>query len=286
MGVYVNQEEMSGDIRTHERIYEHYLIEKELASRLRNASKQERRQLYSSLYNELFQRVPDHPQLTKKSSPLTTSLRIEPKVKFLASFLKNDMTFLEIGPGDCALSLELTKSVKQVYAVDVSDEITKISIPPDNFKLILSDGSEIPVPQCSVDVAYSDQLMEHLHPDDAIEQLHNIYNALRPGGIYICITPNKLFGPTDVSRSFDKIATGFHLKEYTISELCTIFKKARFSKIRGYLGGRGIYVKCFIFPLVVCEMLLNILPHRFRQSKIFHSFPLRQFRSIKLVGYK
>ena len=61
--------------------------------------------------------------------------------------------------------------------------------------------------------------MEHLHPDDALEQLQNIYSALVPGGIYLCITPNRLSGPQDVSRDFDMVATGFHLKEYTISEL-------------------------------------------------------------------
>lgn len=61
--------------------------------------------------------------------------------------------------------------------------------------------------------------MEHLHPDDAYEQLQEIYNALIPGGIYICITPNRLSGPHDVSQYFDSIATGFHPKEYTTVEM-------------------------------------------------------------------
>jgi hypothetical protein len=31
--------------------------------------------------------------------------------------------------------------------------------------------------------------MEHLHPEDAFEQLRNIIRALAPGGRYVCITP-------------------------------------------------------------------------------------------------
>jgi predicted SAM-dependent methyltransferase len=51
--------------------------------------------------------------------------------------------------------------------------------------------------------------MEHLHPDDAFEQLKQIYTALTPGGLYICTTPNRLTGPHDVSKYFDETAAGF-----------------------------------------------------------------------------
>ena len=105
--------------------------------------------------------------------------------------------------------------MRQVYALDVSAEITSRVSLPSNFKLILSDGTSVPLPPESVDVAYSNQLMEHLHPDDALEQLQGIWRALRPGGVYICLTPNRVNGPHDISQYFDSVATGFHLKEYT-----------------------------------------------------------------------
>ena len=125
------------------------------------------------------------------------------------------------------MSLEMARLVKQVYAIDVSKEMTKGLVFPANFHLILSDGIGIPVPANSIDVAYSNNLVEHLHPDDAVEQLRNIHQALAPGGVYICVTPNRLKGPHDVSKYFDTVATGFHLKEYTVSEL----KAAIMSKI-------------------------------------------------------
>ena len=54
--------------RTKENIREHYDVEKELAHKLRNATKEERGKLYSSLYDELYRRVPHHPQLRKKNN--------------------------------------------------------------------------------------------------------------------------------------------------------------------------------------------------------------------------
>jgi SAM-dependent methyltransferase len=257
---------MKPEHRTPEQIREHYEIEKELANRLRNASKHVRRHLYSALYDELYRRVPYHPQLTRKSSPQEREQAVSAKIRFLRPFLNKEITFLEIGPGDCALAFEVAKSVKQVYAVDVSRAISNASTTPENFRLILSDGCNIPVPQESVHVAYSNQLMEHLHPDDAVEHLQDIYRALTPGGMYICITPTRLTGPHDVSKYFDPIATGFHLKEYTISELSALFRRTGFSNVRVCVRAGGSYARIPVFPSVFCEKLLGLLPHRLRKS--------------------
>ncbi len=276
---------MRGESRTTQQLREHYEIEKELADRLRSASKQERRHLYSSLYDELYRRVPSHPQLTRKSSPLETMRAVSLELKFLRPFVNRDITFLEIGPGDCALAVEMTKLAKQVYAVDVSEEITKSLTRPPNFQLMLSDGSSVPLPQSSVDVAYSNQLMEHLHPDDAYEQLQNIYKALIPGGVYVCITPNRLSGPHDISGYFDKVATGFHLKEYTTRELSTLFRRVGFSDIRTYVGGKGSYVILSTPLVVLCETILQGLPGALRAT-IARSLPFRWLLGVRLVGIK
>jgi hypothetical protein len=127
--------------------------------------------------------------------------------------------------------------------------------------------------------------MEHLHPDDAFEQLQNIYNSLVPRGVYICITPNKLTGPHDVSKYFDEIATGFHLKEYTISELTRLFRKAGFSKVRIFIGARGIFTHFPSLPLILCEKLLCKLPYAFRKS-LTDSRPVRVLLDVILVGIK
>jgi SAM-dependent methyltransferase len=276
-----------GSGRSPERLKEHYIIEKELASRLRNSNKHERAHLYSDLYDELFRRVPDHPQLTIKADS-TKNKKVLPGLNLLRAFLNKESTYLEIGPGDCALAFEVAKIVKKVYAVDVSSEITKGLVCPDNFKLILSDGCSISVPSGSVDLAYSDQLMEHLHPEDAMEQLGNIYTALRPGGIYICVTPNRVSGPHDISMYFDDVATGFHMKEYTVFELAEIFRKAGFSKVKRFISFKGRTFVLPLFPADVMEKVLIGLP-RITSRKLSKSLIFRLLlggSDVKLIAIK
>jgi SAM-dependent methyltransferase len=276
---------MKSESRTAEQLREHYEIERELANRLRNASRQERQHLYSSLYDEMYRRVPLHPQLTSKSSPRERESAVSRRMKLIKAFLGKDVTFLEVGPGDCALSFEVAGLVRQVYGVDVSAEVTKSLTRPPNFQIILSDGSSVPLPPDSVNVAYSDQLMEHLHPDDAFEQLKNIYRTLVPGGVYVCVTPNRLSGPHDISKYFEEVAAGFHLKEYTTSELRGLFRKVGFSRVKVYIGGEGKYIRVPAFPIASYETLLDKLPYALRKT-VLRILPLRLLLGIRLIGIK
>lgn len=274
--------------RTLDQLKEAYEIEKELASRLRNAKKEERAHLYSTLYDELFQRVPNHPQLTNKADSGTKCERILPSLNLLKTFLNSESNYLEIGPGDCALAFEVSKLVKKVYAIDVSREITQNPNYPDNFELIISDGCSIPVPQNSINIAYSNQLMEHLHPEDALGQLENIYKSLIPGGKYLCVTPNRLTGPHDISKYFDEVATGFHMKEYTMSELVEIFKTVGFHKIERFINLNGYVIILPIFPVNIIEFTFLRLP-RPLSKKHAQSFILRSLlggSNIKLIATK
>jgi SAM-dependent methyltransferase len=271
--------------RALDQLRKHYEIEKELASKLRGSTKGERRSLYSVLYDELYRRVPDHPMLTRKQSAAENEQIAREQMRAIKPFLNKSVIFLEIGPGDCALSFEVAKQVRKVYAVDVSAAITEAVTVPENFELVISDGCSIPTDRNVVDVAYSNQLMEHLHPDDAVEQLTNIYAALAAGGSYICITPNRLTGPHDISMYFDDEATGFHLKEYTITELNALFNQLRFSKVRASIGARGKYMTVPVLPLLLLERFLQTLPYRLG-SLISRWRPFRALLDIRLVATK
>ena len=252
---------------------EHYDIERALADQLRRAGPQERQRLYTSLYDELFRKVPNHPQ--HQSAP-----DVRGRMKLVGAFLRSDSTYLEIGPGDCAFASQVAARVAKVYAVDVSAEITKASKLPANAQLIISDGSSVPVPAGTVTVAYSDQLMEHLHPDDARLQLQNIYEALAPGGTYICITPSRHCGPHDISQHFDNVATGFHLREYSYKELLSLFRQVGFEGFSAYAGGRGVYVRLPLGVFLFAERLLE------RHRGLARSFPGRALLGIRLVAHK
>jgi len=273
------------DPRSPGRIREHYLIEKELAARLRDATKQERQRLYTVVYDELFRRVPDHPQLTLKTDGQTRRRLVVERVRLLSRYLRSNSTYLEIGPGDCALAIAVAQRVRKVFAVDVSNEIAAGVALPKNVEFAISDGCSIPVPEGSIDVAYSDQLMEHLHPDDAREQLANIYRALARGGVYVCLTPNRLSGPHDVSRYFDEVATGFHLQAYTARELAAMFRAVGFRKLVAHVVARGSHVAVPVAFVKGIEVLLTRLPRRFGKT-LARGLPLRLILGVKLVANK
>jgi SAM-dependent methyltransferase len=278
----------SKEARSPDQLYEHYIIEKDLAQRLRTASESERLTLYSTLYDELFRKVPHHSQLTRKHQFSLSSSIIQQRLALLQPYLNPATHYLEVGPGDCQFALEIAKHVAQVYAVDVSQEIAQGDALPANFQLILSNGTSIPVAANSVDVAYSYQVMEHLHPDDAIAQLKNIYNALKPGGRYLCITPSRLSGPHDISKYFDEVATGFHLKEYLASELTDLFYAAGFKSVTlcKQAGNRTLTMPLnpvVLSSLGITEHLLEKLPTPWRLR--IAELPLL-FRSITLIGQK
>lgn len=271
--------------RTREQLKRHYDVEKVLAERLREAPREKRLHMLTGLYEELFQRVPDHPRLTRMHRPEESRRYALTQMRFLKRFLHPQMTFLEIGPGDCALSFVVSRAVRQVYGVDVDFTLTRNAAAPANFQLCLSDGISVPVPAGSVDAAYSNQLMEHLHPQDARDQLRNIFAALAPGGVYVCITPNRLDGPHDVSRNFSDKADGFHLKEYTMSELEALFRATGFGEVAIYAKARGLGFRLPLRLMRAIEALLERLPAALRRA-IARTSPVRQLLNAAVVARK
>lgn len=270
--------------RTAEQVRQHYDIEREIAARLRNSTAEERKTLYTMAYDELFSRLPDHPQLVGESAG-EKQKNLDRQMSNLRGLVSSDTVFVEIGAGDCALSLEIAKTAKRVVAIDVANEIERGEKTPENFELIISDGSSIPLDPESVDLVYSDQLMEHLHPDDALAQVTNICRALKPGGIYFCVTPNRLSGPHDVSRDFDMVATGLHLREYTFSELEKMFRAAGFSKMKAFLRLPPNGYNLPILPFKVIEWVIESLPDAWRK-RLTHNRPSTVLLGVKIVATK
>lgn len=267
--------------RTYDQVVEHYEIEKALAQQLRSSTEIERGELYSRVYAKLFSSVPHHPQLRRKLDASETAAHVARQLKLIKRFTNADTRFMEIGSGDCALSFALSKEVKRVVGVDVVDITGESARYPKNFALIISDGTSIPVAENSIDIAYSNQLMEHLHPDDAKLQLRNIFRALTYNGIYICSTPNRINGPHDISIFFDDVATGFHLHEYTMSELGQLFLDVGFNRVKPLLTAKGKY---FSLPFAVIQYLearFSKLP-----KDVCRWYGIRQLICKHLIAYK
>jgi SAM-dependent methyltransferase len=269
--------------RSLQRVRHHYEVEKALAAQLRSAPRELRLGMLTGLYEQLFREVPDHPRVARKHSPEDSRRHVMAQLRFLRRFLRPQFSVLEIGPGDCAFAFELAKHVRQVYAVDVDAVLSRNVRTPENFSLFLSDGVSMPVPMQSVHVAYSNQLMEHLHPDDAREQLRNIFGALAPGGLYVCITPNRLDGPHDISRHFSDEPEGFHLKEYTVTELEALFRRAGFRRVAAYSAMKGVWSRVPLAALRALESVLERMPVRTRR-RIGARWPLRQLLNCAVVA--
>lgn len=239
----------------------HYDVERELADRLRAASRDERLSLYNTLYDERLARIPSHPLLARARDPRAREAAAAARLRLLKPFLTPHTRFMEVGPGDGAVAMAVARHVRRVYAVDVSEVLLGAAPRPGNFSFHLTDGVTIPAPRASIDVAYSDQVIEHLHPADAEEHVRNVAAALTPRGRLICITPNRLSGPWDVSRDFDSHPTGLHLREYTIGELCELLERCGL-RPRVFVAARGRHLSPFLPPRPVraIESTLERLP--------------------------
>ena len=91
------------------------------------------------------------------------------------------------------------------------------------------------------DVVYSHQVLEHIAPADLPCHLRSIHSALRPGGKFIVILPNRYWGPQDITRIVDNTFTGripamgSHLNESSYTELMPQLEAFGFRKIRTVL---------------------------------------------------
>ncbi len=257
--------------RAEARLRAHYLVERELADRLRAAgSFEERQAIFATMYDELFARVPDHPRLAaRRADSEYREQGVAWNLAQLRPYLRPGCTFLEVGAGDCALAARVAQEANRVYAVDISPSAQHGSL-PGNVTFVRTDGREIDVPPGSIDVAFSDQLMEHLHPEDAAAQLANIHRALKPGGVYVCVTPNKVYGPSDISAFFDDEARGFHLKEYSLAEIREVMVRAGFPRLHVYVGARGAFLRVPALFVRGVEMLVQALPAGVRRRVADH----------------
>lgn len=228
-------------MQTPAQVREHYEIERELSDRLRGAgTREERRRLYGDVYRELFERVEHHPLVRQAGDAVAQRAAVAPQVELLRHFVGGSTDFCEIGAGDGAVARALAPHVKRSLAFDVTDAYMHGPNPEGRFEFRVFDGFDPGLPAASIDFVYSRDVVEHLHPEDMLEQTAALARALRPGGMYLCVTPNRLTGPHDVSRAFDPVPTGFHLREYSSAELAAVMRRAGFSRTRIVLsmGGR------------------------------------------------
>lgn len=220
--------------RSLEQVWNHFRVEARLAAGLKAANRAGRRRIYESMYDELFRLVPDHPRLAKRASEAQTRRSIRNKLGLLGPLLAPHMVVAEIAPGDCRFLVELARRTRFAYGIDLSDQRDAHWRGPDNLQLIVYDGYDTgAIADHSLDLAFSDQLIEHLHPEDTLDHFRFVRRLLKPGGKYVFRTPHPYSGPHDVSAYFCDQAAGFHLKEWTYGEMAQLLAATGFRRWQG-----------------------------------------------------
>jgi SAM-dependent methyltransferase len=214
-----------------ERVRQHYLLEKKLAQRILTSSPTDRTQIAIEAYNELFSSIPWHSQLNKSEEKERE--RLAEKWMFFGHLVGPSSLILDIGAGTAYWTRYLaSKSTGRCVGIDVSREVlARRPGDPSNLELYIMDATKLDFPASSFDVAFSSQLIEHLHPDDVGPHFASVCRVLKGKGVYAFDTPSRLDGPHDVSKYFDDVATCFHLKEWTYRELVGYLKEAGFAKV-------------------------------------------------------
>ena len=78
----------------------------------------------AEVYDELFRRVPKHPQLTDQNTA-DHERKVQALLRLVRPHLTPETVFMEVGAGDCALPRLLAPLVSKAYGLEVSEELDR-----------------------------------------------------------------------------------------------------------------------------------------------------------------
>ena len=151
---------------------------------------------------------------------------------YASNFVQNK-TVLDIACGEGYGSNLLSKNAKEVVGVDISFQVienAKKKYKTKNLSFVHGSASKIPIKDDSkFDVIVSFETIEHISEDDQISFLSEVKRLLRPGGIFIVSTPNKL-----IYSDIPNYKNEYHVKEFYYNEFEEFLK--RYFKNTYFLG--------------------------------------------------
>ncbi len=218
--------------RSREQLEKHFNLETKLAREILDSPREKRTEVTKACYNRLYSEISDHNyfQISKTDERLRSQA-----ARLYAHLVGTDKDVLDLGCGVGDRAAVISEAGNRCTGVEISAEILETARqkhPEVHFEVDDAIYLRNFEPD-SFDVVLSSQMLEHLHPDDVPLHFESVARVLRPGGIYYLDTPNRLLGPSDVSKYFNcKVAQGFHLKEWTYRELLDLMSKYGFTGFR------------------------------------------------------
>lgn len=257
---------------TEEMILKHWELEKLLTQRLLKTTSENRWEIFEQCYNMLYKEL---SWLNKyvDTARNNTSKNYETWVHLIG---KPPKKIYEIGSGKGELISYLANCGYECRATEITRERGEKFIPDtSNLTWDISDGVHLDkfTSKDYYDVVISNQVIEHLHPDDVSDHFKNVYRILTNNGRYIFSTPHCYLGPADVSRVFKyEKPICMHLKEYTYKEIKELLDCAGFQNVRAVLKlpqkvSKILRIKVAPKPskiyfayLILVERLISFLP--------------------------
>lgn len=205
-------------------------LESFCASKIRYESNVNKRlQAYTDSYREFFSSVSDHPQFNLPDTVYSRYSRqlIDKIAPLISTEKKLPNRILELGCGRGFLIEELASRYSEAecvgvdVALDASDRngtnaATYIKANILQEMLLIRDA----------DLVIADQVLEHFHKDDVDQFISTCSQSTRSGGFVFIGTPNRVWGPHDISGVFRlPEPIGFHLKEYNGQEVIDVCLK-------------------------------------------------------------
>jgi SAM-dependent methyltransferase len=213
-------------------ILAHWDLERQLTAELLQSTPEHRWETFDRCYSRLYADLAWLNQFSSKAITTPPHKRFRRWVRLIGH---PPQAIYEIGSGAGDLISFLAQEGFDCKGTEITRErgakLMKGSHP--NLSWGRSDGIHLDQfePSQTYDVVVSDQVIEHMHPEDVDAHMKGAYAILKPGGRYIFCTPHKQTGPHDVSRVFKlDEPKGMHLKEYTYRELLDAAKRAGFSR--------------------------------------------------------
>jgi len=258
-----------------EMILRHWELEKELTQKLLESTPENRFEVFEECYSKLYSELIWLNEYVKKNIPYSTMDRGF-RIWLTLIGAPSTQRIYEVGSGKAELISFLARNGYSCVATEITRERGK-KYSEENVTWQNSDGVHFGTfeQHGSYDVVISDQVIEHVHPDDTQDHFRGVHEILKPNGKYIFRVPHRFTGPHDVSKVFKcEKALGMHLREMTFHETRKLINNSGFSKFGIVLiGARKIIIKMFskdrmistsfyFHSLILIEGIIRLIPGR------------------------
>jgi SAM-dependent methyltransferase len=231
---------------TEDMVLHHWALERRLTTELLSSDPARRWSVFERCYSTLYAEL---PWLNELSGAVPTESAADEAADWSALIGPAPRRVYEIGSGKGRLAAALADRGYECTATEITRERgQKWTADRQSLRWTVSDGVHLDTFERpgSYDAVISNQVIEHLHPDDLAPHFAGVHAILNAGGRYVFATPHAFAGPADVSRVFDRDRPeGMHLKEYTYGELQDAVHGAGFTRLEAVFRlPRAIRTRC------------------------------------------